>query len=82
MDLDIINKINLADSLSEAHPHVKELSEEEIAAWDVNRIRAHYSAGTASEACQYFSEHGKHDIVQLTLHPRGLSPFLLTFLHC
>ena len=50
MDLDTIKKINLAESLSEAHPHIKELSEGEIAAWDVDQIRAHYSAGTASKA--------------------------------
>ena len=73
MDLDLIKKINLAESLSEAQPHIKELSEEEIAAWDGDQIRAHYSAGMASEAGKQFSEHGKHDKVQVTLHPRSYS---------
>jgi hypothetical protein len=54
MNLDTVRKINLSESLSEAYPHVKEPSEEEIAAWDVDRIRAHFSAGMASGSCKYF----------------------------
>ena len=43
MDFDCIKKVNLIEQLSECYPHIEDLSEEEIRAWDEEQIRAHYA---------------------------------------
>ena len=43
MDLELVKKVNLAEHLSEFHPLIGELSEEDIAAWSEDQIRAHYT---------------------------------------
>ena len=48
MNLEFIKKVNLVEQLSDAHPHIGELAEEDIAAWDEDQIRAHYSETLAS----------------------------------
>ncbi len=48
MNIEFIRKVNLVEQLSDAHPDIGELAEEEIAAWDEDQIRAHYSEALAS----------------------------------
>ena len=49
MDHESIRKINLVEHLSESHPHITELSEREIHAWDEHQIRAYYTGARESQ---------------------------------
>ena len=69
MDLDCIKKVNLIEQLAECYPHIEELSEEEIRAWDEDQIRAYYIEARASQTRDRSAHFDDRDRAFVQLRP-------------